>query len=155
MAENFSPSLLKFLKSTFDDFDTDKDGKLTKEDIAKMIRFSSGKNPSKEQVQFHFNEFDMDDNHTVDFNEYVAVVARKLADGAEDRVVKSFQLLDKDGDGVLSRADLKQTFNDKQVDEIMKKYDQNNNGTLEKEEFVKWVKENRILGELFSLTSKM
>jgi Ca2+-binding EF-hand superfamily protein len=69
---------------------------------------SLGQNPSEAELQDMINEVDADGNGTIDFPEFLTMMARKMKDSdSEEEVREAFKVFDKDGNGFISAAELR------------------------------------------------
>jgi len=67
-----------------------------------------GENPTKEEVQDMINEVDKDGLGTIKFPAFLSMMAGKLdALVAEDEIREAFRVFDIDGNGYISRSELK------------------------------------------------
>ena len=90
-------------------------------------------------------EVDTDENGTVDFPELLTLLARKMKDqDTEEQLMQAFKIFDKDGVEGISIEDLGRVMvnlGDKltqlEVDEMIREADIDDNGIIDKEEFVK------------------
>ena len=72
---------------------------------------SMGLNPTEAELQDMINEVDADGNGTMDFPEFLTMMARKLRDTATEEEMKvAFKVFDKDGNGYISPAELRYTM---------------------------------------------
>ena len=72
---------------------------------------SLGQNPTEAELQDMINEVDVDGNGTIDFPEFLTMMARKMRDtDSEEEIKEAFKVFDKDGNGDLSRAEIKTTL---------------------------------------------
>merc|ERR1712224_957269 len=54
------------------------------------------------------NEVDADGNGTIDFPEFLTMMARKMKDtDSEEEILEAFKVFDKDGNGFISAAELR------------------------------------------------
>ena len=66
---------------------------------------SLGQNPTEAELQDMINEVDADSNGTIDFPEFLTMMARKMKDtDSEEEIKEAFKVFDKDGNGFISAA---------------------------------------------------
>ena len=69
---------------------------------------SLGQNPTEAELQDMINEVDADGNGTIDFPEFLTMMARKMRDtDSEEEIKEAFKVFDKDGNGYISAAELR------------------------------------------------
>ena len=69
---------------------------------------SLGQNPTEAELQDMINEVDADGNGTIDFPEFLTMMARKMRDtDSEEEIREAFKVFDKDGNGFISAAELR------------------------------------------------
>ncbi|KAL0581448.1 translation elongation factor EF1B gamma [Marasmius crinis-equi] len=106
---------------------------------------SLGQNPSEVELQDMINEVDVDGNGTIDFHEFLAMMAKKVHAGdSEEEIKQAFKVFDKDGSGSISAAELRhvmeslgERLSDAEIDAMMKEADVDGDGTISYNEFVK------------------
>ena len=84
------------------------------------------------------NEVDVDGNGTIDFGEFLTMMARKLKDtDGEDEIREAFRVFDKDGNGFISAAELRhvmtnlgEKLTDEEVDEMIREADIDGDGQV-------------------------
>jgi calmodulin len=81
----------------------DGDGTITTKELGTVMR-SLGQNPTEAELQDMINEVDADGNGTIDFPEFLTMMARKMRDTDSEEEIKVF---DKDGNGYISAAELR------------------------------------------------
>merc|ERR1712138_122418 len=64
-------------KEAFPLFDKDGDGTITTKELGTVMR-SLGQNPTEAELQDMINEVDADGNGTIDFPEFLSLMARKI-----------------------------------------------------------------------------
>ncbi|WMV56542.1 hypothetical protein MTR67_049927 [Solanum verrucosum] len=74
------------------------------------VTHSLGQNPTEAELQDMINEVDADGNGTIDFPEFLNLMARKMKDtDSEEELKEAFRVFDKDQNGFISAAELRQT----------------------------------------------
>jgi calmodulin len=85
----------------------DGDGTITSRELGTVMR-SLGQNPTETELQEMINEVDTDGNGTIDFPEFLTMMARKMRDcDSEEEIKEAFKVFDKDGNGFISAAELR------------------------------------------------
>lgn len=105
---------------------------------------SLGQDPSDTSLKQMIAEVDSDGNGTIDFAEFLTLMARKMKNSdSKQEVLEAFKVFDKDGSGKISAEELRQVMTslgekltDKEVDEMMKEADTNGDGEIDYEEFI-------------------
>ena len=106
---------------------------------------SLGQNPTEAELQDMINEVDADGNGTIDFPEFLTMMARKMKDtDYEEEIIEAFKVFDKDGNGFISAAEsrhimtnLGEGLTNEEVDEMIAEADVDVAGQINYEEFVK------------------
>merc|ERR1719466_754259 len=68
-------------------FDKDGDGTITTKELGTVMR-SLGQNPTEAELQDMINEVDADGNGTIDFPEFLTMMARKMKDTDSEEEIK-------------------------------------------------------------------
>merc|ERR1719330_1512240 len=90
------------------------------------------------------NEVDADGNGTIDFPEFLSLMARKMKDtDTEEELIEAFKVFDRDGNGFISVAELRHVMSnlgekltDEEMDEITREADVDGHGQVNYEDFV-------------------
>ena len=143
-ADQLTEEQIAEFKEAFSLFDKDGDGTITTKELGTVMR-SLGQNPTEAELQDMINEVDADGNGTIDFPEFLTMMARKMKDtDSEEEIVEAFKVFDKDGNGFISAAELRhvmtnlgEKLTDEEVDEMIREADVDGDGQINYEEFVK------------------
>ncbi|PSR86744.1 Calmodulin like [Actinidia chinensis var. chinensis] len=144
MANQLTDDQIAEFKEAFILFDVDCIGCITTKGLRKVMR-SLGQNPTEAELQDMINEVDADGNGTIDFLEFLNLMARKMKDtDSEEELKETFRVFDKDQDGFISAADLShvmtnlgENLTDEDIDSIICAADVDGDGQINYEEFVK------------------
>ena len=77
MADQLTEEQIAEFKEAFSLFDKDGDGTITTKELGTVMR-SLGQNPTEAELQDMINEVDADGNGTIDFPEFLNLMARKM-----------------------------------------------------------------------------
>ena len=140
MANQLTPDQIADFKEAFSLFDKEGKGSITAKDLETVLK-QFGINPSLTELDDMIKEQDVDGNGRVDFQEFLEAMARKQE--AEAGLLESFQLADKDGNGLISKAEMKefivgqgQPLTDEEVNELFEQGDVDGDGYINFQEFV-------------------
>ena len=135
------------VKQAFKKFDANGDGHLDKSELKKLL-ISSGKKVSDQEVDVLFRQGDVDGDGLIDIQEFVKLMfpasnatLNKLQQSFKslNDVKASFRKYDSDGDGHISRSELRgvmATFSEQEVDSIFALGDKDQSGGIDYQEFV-------------------
>merc|ERR1712139_295927 len=116
----------------------------TTKELGTVMR-SLGQNPTEAEMGDIINEVDADGHGTIDFPEFLTMMARKMKDtDSEEEILEAFKVFDKDGNGFISAAELRHIMTNlgekltgEEVDEMLREADIDGDGQINYEEFVK------------------
>ncbi|ESW19158.1 hypothetical protein PHAVU_006G101200 [Phaseolus vulgaris] len=125
-------------------FDKDGDGCINIEELGTAIR-SLDENPTLEELQIMMSEVDTDCNGTIEFGEFLNLMARKMKESeAEEELKEAFRVFDKDQDGYISASELRSVMRtigekvtEEEVAQMVKEADLDGDGLVDYEEFVR------------------
>ncbi|WOL19637.1 calmodulin-1-like [Canna indica] len=125
-------------------FDKDGDGCITLDELATVIK-SLGQNPTEEELQEMIQEVDADGSGTIEFGEFLNLMARKMKESdVEDELIEAFKVFDKDQNGYISATELSnvminlgEKLTDEEVDQMIREADLDGDGQVNYEEFVR------------------
>ena len=84
-------------KEAFKIFDKDKVGYIITKELGDIMKIL-GQIPSEVELQDMINEVDIDGNGTIDFKEFLGLMARKMRDNdSEEELIEAFKVYDRDG----------------------------------------------------------
>ncbi|KAF4634399.1 hypothetical protein G7Y89_g3712 [Cudoniella acicularis] len=143
----FTPEQVNEFKRVFSLFDQNNDGDITAKELGDVMR-SLGQSPSESELQDIVDEGDIDKDGTIDFTEFLLMMASKSKDvDPEEELRAAFNVFDRDHNGVISAAELREvmislgeTLTPAELDEIMREVDADGNGTIDFEEFLQVLK---------------
>ncbi|XP_052764554.1 neo-calmodulin-like isoform X1 [Mya arenaria] len=139
---------LKDIRDTFNLLDTDHDGKLTKSELAKLLRYT-GSLKSEAEMEEILAPIDTDHNGSIDYDEFKKYIIEKgilksLADEVCYEMQDAFNVFDRDKNGYIDKEELKRVLTqvgDKMpealADEFIKEADLNGDGKIDYAEFCK------------------
>ncbi|XP_040993059.1 calmodulin-7-like [Juglans microcarpa x Juglans regia] len=144
MADQLTDDQISELREAFSLFDKDGDGCITAKELGNVMR-SLGQNPTEPELQEMINEADTDNNGTINFVEFLELMARVMKDAAlEEELREAFRVFDKDQDGLISEAELRNVMTNlgekltkEEVDEMIREVDMDGNNQVDYEEFAK------------------
>ncbi|XP_052139061.1 calmodulin-like protein 5 [Oryza glaberrima] len=143
-------------REAFAFFDKDGDGCITLEELDTVVR-SLGQTPTREELAEMIRDVDVDGNGTIEFAEFLALMARKASrggenggggddsgDAADEELREAFKVFDKDQDGLISAAELRhvmislgEKLTDEEVEQMIREADLDGDGQVNFDEFVR------------------
>ncbi|XP_033728846.1 calmodulin-like [Pecten maximus] len=143
MAQSLTDDQRAALQDAFNKFDIDGNGSITAGELGLAMR-SIGENPSTREIREIVDAADLNRNGTIEFEEFVEMVAERLKDfDAVSEMKEAFEVFDRDGDGFLDRDDIRKAMSglgvsltEPEVTEMMEVADTDKDGRLNYKEFV-------------------
>uniref|UniRef100_A0A0E0M766 EF-hand domain-containing protein n=1 Tax=Oryza punctata TaxID=4537 RepID=A0A0E0M766_ORYPU len=137
----------KEIKEAFDLFDTDGSGTIDPKELNVAMR-ALGFELTPEQIHQMIAEVDKDGSGTIDFDEFVHMMTDKMGErDAREELNKAFKIIDKDNNGKISDVDIQrlaietgEPFTLDEVREMIEAADENGDGEVDHEEFLKMMK---------------
>ncbi|CAI9729746.1 squidulin-like [Octopus vulgaris] len=151
MANQLKAKQLEEIKEAFQMFDIDHDGQITSNEL-KAVMKSLGQTPSEQDLEEMIREVDTDGNGTIEYPEFVEMMARQMGPPDAEREMKeAFKVFDKDGNGLITATELRQvmlSFSEEkltegELEDMMKEADMDGDGMVSYEEFVKMIKKQQ------------
>ncbi|PKI44789.1 calmodulin-like protein 8 [Punica granatum] len=135
---------IKEFREVFYLLDKDGDGCITVEELATALR-SLEQNPTEEELRNMIGEVDVDGNGTIEFGEFVDLMARKMKEcEAEEELKEAFKVFDKDQDGYISPHELRRVMLNlgekltyEEAEQMVREADLDGDGQIDYEEFVR------------------
>jgi len=144
MADKLRDEQIQEFKEAFSLFDKDGDGTITTQELGTVMK-SLGQNPCESDLQDMINEVDVDGNGTIDFTEFLDMMTKHMKESDNEQELReAFKVFDKDGDGHISKAELKivmknlgENLTDAEIEEMINEADADGDGEVDYDEFVK------------------
>ena len=112
----------KDLQDIFDQFDKDKDGKISGKELANAME-SMGQNPTDEEINEMMREVDLNQDGKIDFDEFMILMTKSSPDTqTEEEVINAFRVY---------------KMTEEEADEMVKQADIDKDGMINYEEFVR------------------
>ncbi|XP_028022296.1 calmodulin-1-like [Balaenoptera acutorostrata] len=148
MADQLTQEQITEFKEAFSLFDKDGYGTITTKELGTVIR-SLGQNPTEAKLQDMINKVAADGNATIDFPEFLTMMARKMKDTDSKKEIREASwVLEKDGNGYISATEqchvmtnLGEKRTDEEVDEMTREADIDGDAQVNYEEFVQMMTE--------------
>lgn len=145
MAHNLSNEELAEFREIFNLVDRDGGGTITKEELGELMD-TLGIDATPEEIDLMIHEIDQDNNGEIDFEEFVAVMSRKVsATYTADQVKNAFKVFEGDAPGghikvdVLIRAltnDGSDKLTDEQAHDLVSQLEPDRSGLINYSEYV-------------------
>jgi len=129
-------------QDAFSECDTDKDGFIASSQLGQVLR-QIGQNPTDAEIQDMINEVDGNGSGLIEFPQFLNLMAKKISElDAEDEIREAFRFFDRDGNGFITRHELKtvmmnlgEKLTDDECDLIVEEADIDGDGKINYEEF--------------------
>ena len=144
--------LIADFRDAFKTFDTDEDGYLSLKELGDLL-IELGVPVTKEELIEMTNEIDIEGNGTIDFKEFILLMARKMRDyDNEDEYIEAFRIIDKNNDDLISKEELKEAMTiigqfvwgesptDEDIAYMIKEADTDDDGFLHYSDFIRKIK---------------
>ena len=133
------------LHEAFNIFDVESDGSINSKQLI-MLMNSLKQYPSQKELEKILNEFNIDKNGQIYFNQFLKIMAKRLKNikEDEDRYLKNlFSNLDRNNNGLISIHEIRyivthsnENISEKDIETIMKEADTDGDGLISFEEFM-------------------
>ncbi|CAB4064407.1 CALM [Lepeophtheirus salmonis] len=110
--------------------------------LGRLLR-QCGENPSESEIQDLINDVDSDASGFLHFPTFLNMMSKKYVElNAEDEIREAFKVFDSDGNGYITRRELKivmmnmgEKLSDEEIESIIDDSDLDNDGQINYEEF--------------------
>ncbi|CAD8053170.1 unnamed protein product [Paramecium sonneborni] len=129
------------LTSTFQSMDKNKDGQLSKEELIQAYtQVFKDELKAKHLVDEIFDQIDQNNSGKISYTEFLVASAKQNTILSKTKIDQAFKMFDKDGNGVITKAELQDIMCGIDVDnsewnQIIQSCDKNNDGNIQYEEF--------------------
>ena len=104
-----------------------------------------GKKPNEAELIDMINEIDADGSGTIDFQEFLSLITKKMKDPAvESELMEAFKTFDKDGNGMMASSefrkiikDLTNKLTDADIDDMIEEIDPNKPSQLKFDDMIR------------------
>ena len=144
--------LISDFRDAFKTFDTDEDGYLSLKELKDLL-IELGVPVTNDELTEMTNEIDIEGNGTIDFKEFILLMARKMRDyDNEDEYIEAFRIIDKNNDDLISKEELKEAMTiigqfvwgesptDADIEYMIKEADTDGDGFLHYSDFIRKIK---------------
>ncbi|KAL2629102.1 hypothetical protein R1flu_013788 [Riccia fluitans] len=148
IADNLSEEEIAGLREMFKAMDVDKSGNITYEELRGGLK-RVGSKLTEREIQDLMDAADVDKDGTIDYGEFIAATMSVQKAEKEENLFAAFSYFDKDKSGYITVDELQQACIDHnlgevRIEDLLKDVDQNNDGRIDYNEFVKMMRQNRI-----------
>lgn len=143
MAAVLTKKQLKEYHEAFNVFDRDSDGELSGKEISTVMR-SIGYNPSQIEIQNLMNKADLNQDGSVNFDEFCKLMVMQIADTeTEEEIIDAFRAFDKEGNGKITvnelihiMKNLGEPMAQEDIDDMISQSGADKDGNIDYQEFV-------------------
>lgn len=129
----------------FRTFDKDDDSVITMKELSTTMR-AMGQNPTDAELQDMLREADIDKDGNITYDEYLGMMERKMNSNPnnDEELKEAFRTFDKDGNGFITAHEMRHVFtnlgehySDQEINQMIKEADENSDGMVNYEEFIR------------------
>jgi calmodulin len=144
MSADLTEDQRKEFRIAFNLFDKNSDGAITVQELGSVMR-TLGQTPTEAELLQIISQVDTDGDGTIDFEEFVELMKNKMKGlDAEEEIREAFKVFDKNGDGYVEVAELRQVvqglgepLSEADLQEMIKEADADGDGRISYQEFVR------------------
>merc|ERR1712170_278361 len=142
MADYISEDKINQFKRAFSKFDKNNSGMIKSKLLGNVLR-ALGMNPTEAELQDMINDVDKDGTGLLNFPNFLYMMAKKENDEeAEDEIREAFKVFDGDGNGFISRTELRHVMlnlgeqvTGEEIQSMISEVDVDGDGLINYEEF--------------------
>ncbi|XP_065702391.1 centrin-2-like [Patagioenas fasciata] len=139
------------VREAFELFDTDGTGAIDVKELKVAMR-ALGFEPKKEEIKKMISDTDTEGTGKINFNEFLAVMTRKMAEkDSREEILKAFRLFDDDETGKISFQNLKrvakelgENITDEELKDMIDEADRDGDGEVNEQEFLRIMKKTSL-----------
>ncbi|CAN0249034.1 unnamed protein product [Pylaiella littoralis] len=155
VAYNQSADKLRELRNEFVDFDTERNGKISREEMQTALA-QRGVGP--EEIEELFRSIDVDQSGDIHYLEFLAATIEAVGATEEVRLRQAFERLDTDESGSITVNNLKEimgpSYDDDAIRKTLEEADASNDGRVEWEDFLLLMRDRRGVDKLVAQERK-
>merc|ERR1712088_24523 len=143
MADHLTDEQTAEFREAFALFDKDGDGTISTKELGTVMN-SLGQKPTPQELENMIKEVDIDGNGEIDFDEFLAMMAKKLKEtDLEEDIREAFRVFDNKNSGTISTQELRhimsnlgEKLKDHEIDEMILHADTNGDGVINYNDWV-------------------
>merc|ERR1712241_29634 len=143
MADHLTDEQTAEFREAFALFDKDGDGTISTKELGTVMN-SLGQKPTPQELENMIKEVDIDGNGEIDFDEFLAMMAKKLKEtDLEEDIREAFRVFDNKSSGTISTQELRhimsnlgEKLKDHEIDEMILHADINGDGVINYNDWV-------------------
>ncbi|KAB1217425.1 Calcium-dependent protein kinase 30 [Morella rubra] len=146
IAEHLSVEEVEVIRDMFTLMDTDRDGRVTYEELKAGLR-KVGSQLAEPEIKMLMEVADVNGNGVLDYGEFVAVTIHLQRMENDEHFRRAFMFFDKDGSGYIETNELREALADDSgetdndvLNDILREVDTDKDGRISYEEFVAMMK---------------
>eukprot|EP00752_Nemacystus_decipiens_P008893 g7938.t1 len=149
VAYNQTPDKLRELRNEFVDFDTEMNGKISREEMRTAL---AQRGVGAEEIEELFESIDVDQSGDIHYLEFLAATIEAVGATEEERLRMAFERLDTDESGSITVSNLKEimgpSYDDEAIRKTLEEADVGKDGRVAWEDFLLLMRDRRGVGAL-------
>jgi len=146
MGDELTADEIEELRKSFKKIDKNGDGNITVEELKEAIKALGSDTKMTQEMTNLMKMADLNGDGVLSYQELLAASVHRKLLNKEERLWVTFCKLDKNGDGTVSAAEIKEALgkDGESVAQMIKEVDKNGDGSVDYDEFLSmWLKEDR------------